>query len=967
MKTKLFTLLTMLLLGIGSMWADDITVTISNKTDLNTITNKTQSEAATVHKYGTYSNSNSATPPLYTTFTTNDDSSLKDVIISSTANIFKPTYYDGAKYKHCFAIYPESGSSDAQTITLTAPTGYYIKGYSMTFITTGNAGHFTITPLGGSATTTVNPGNTNGQTITVSSLNANTATFTVARTESTKSATTELCLSSFTITLAAVPTYDNVTYRSSSILYSTGTFSRTDGQSSVNSNDTWESSTLSGLRYTCSRNSMGKATVSSIDYTCFHSGYSPTYTITAPDGYLIAGYSMSVFGQTGQYLQSTDYGKVALSTNSSSPTSIYVTGINAKTASMQRFGESNGWGYITSFTVYLIPLVTYTIVDGTATVFGGSVLQSNGSAPNLSNSKSTYKSSIVSEYPSYSNGYCTYSYYSDEDCTTPISTITVTAETGPCTVYAKVVSTTAPVEFASSVDDADAQWYTLKLRDYQFYASGETTVALSESDKTSSDAQWVFTGSVCNAYVYNKSAGKYLVMSDGVCALSDTPQPWIIYPHQVEGFYLYYASNYKFPYRNSSGNLAYSDGPFNESANAASFMPTGIKTNYKEDVIANVQPFFTTGVGSYFGLKTTVKETYEDDVTAATTACDAEEYSELLAVVSNPSNFVYPESGYYRIKNYSTADYLGKTGSAPTIEFANTDAASVLYLTRSGDEGSYKYTVKMQGAQYINTGKSGATGNYSLAIVAPGRFTMNDCNNAVFGYLYASGTTLSQDDIKGDASYWTLEDATSFSAAITNANDNTGTGHSYATLCVPFAISSITGASAYAPSIDENSLDLGDALSTPITAGTPIMLVGATDAGTYTANIKTDAPPVSSPATTNALTGTFTGTSIDCTAATGTNYVLGFDRENENRIGFYHVNSSSYNLKANRAYLNLSAGGEARGFYINYDDVVTGISSMDNVRWTMDDESVDIYNLSGQRMNKMQKGINIVNGKKVLF
>ena len=493
MKTKLFTLLTMLLLGIGSMWADDITVTISNKTDLNTITNKTQSEAATVHKYGTYSNSNSATPPLYTTFTTNDDSSLKDVIISSTANIFKPTYYDGAKYKHCFAIYPESGSSDAQTITLTAPTGYYIKGYSMTFITTGNAGHFTITPLGGSATTTVNPGNTNGQTITVSSLNANTATFTVARTESTKSATTELCLSSFTITLAAVPTYDNVTYRSSSILYSTGTFSRTDGQSSVNSNDTWESSTLSGLRYTCSRNSMGKATVSSIDYTCFHSGYSPTYTITAPDGYLIAGYSMSVFGQTGQYLQSTDYGKVALSTNSSSPTSIYVTGINAKTASMQRFGESNGWGYITSFTVYLIPLVTYTIVDGTATVFGGSVLQSNGSAPNLSNSKSTYKSSIVSEYPSYSNGYCTYSYYSDEDCTTPISTITVTAETGPCTVYAKVVSTTAPVEFASSVDDADAQWYTLKLRDYQFYASGETTVALSESDKTSSDAQWVFT------------------------------------------------------------------------------------------------------------------------------------------------------------------------------------------------------------------------------------------------------------------------------------------------------------------------------------------------------------------------------------------------------------------------------------------------------------------------------------------
>ena len=696
-------------------------------------------------------------------------------------------------------------------------------------------------------------------------------------------------------------------------------------------------------------------------------------TITAPEGYVITGYTISCCNYTASCVY-----KIDKSTTYSASTATSISTYSSYTEVSATFSASDvsatsfwvyagaaslNWLMINEFKVTLkkMPTVTYTIVDGDATVSGGSAFQVDGSAPNLNNSKSSYKSSVVSQYPSYANGYCTYEYYSDASCTTPISQIT-----SDCTVYAKVVSTTAPVEFAPSVDDVDAQWYTLKLRDYQFYVDGET-VKLSSTDITSASAQWVFTGSVCNAYVYNKSAGKYLVMSDGVCALSDTPQPWIIYPHQVEGFYLYYASNYKFPYRNSSGNLAYSDGPFNESANAASFMPTGIKTNYKEDVIANVQPFFTTGVGSYFGLKTTVKETYEDDVTAATTACDAEEYSELLAVVSNPSNFVYPESGYYRIKNYSTADYLGKTGSAPTIEFANIDAASVLYLTRSGDEGSYKYTVKMQGAQYINTGKSGATGNYSLAIVAPGRFTMNDCNNAVFGYLYASGTTLSQDDIKGDASYWTLEDATSFSAAITNANDNTGTGHSYATLCVPFAISSITGASAYAPSIDGSSLSMGDALSTPITAGTPVVLVGATDAGTFNANIKTDVVPVSSSAGTNALTGTFTGTSIDCTAETGTNYILGFDRDNDNRIGFYHVNSSSYNLKANRAYLNLSTGGDARGFYINFDDVVTGISSMDNVRWTMDDESVDIYNLSGQRLNKMQKGINIVNGKKVLF
>lgn len=682
-----------------------------------------------------------------------------------------------------------------------------------------------------------------------------------------------------------------------------------------------------------------------------------TYTLTAQSGYVITGYTITGTANTGAQTLTPAAGGSATSFATTGTTTLTVSGIALQSTSFTHSTPNSGI-VISSFTVTLVPAytVTYTIVDGDATVSGGSAVQAENSAPNISNSKSTYKSSAVSEYPSYANGYCTYEYYSDEDCTTPITTITAN-----CTVYAKVTSTEDPVEFASSVDDVDAQWYTLKLRDYQFYVDGET-VKLSSTDITSASAQWVFTGSICNAYVYNKIAEKYLVMSNGACALSDTPQPWIIYPHQVEGFYLYYASDYKFPFRDSNGNIAYSTGPFNESANAASFVPTEIKTNYKEDVIANVQPFFTTGVGLYFGLKASVKDTYEDDVTAATTACDAEEYSALLAVVSNPSNFVYPESGYYRIKNYSTAYYLGKKGSAPTIEFANTDAASVLYLTRSGDEGSYKYTINMQGANYRNTGKSGATGNYSLAIVAPGRFTMNDCNNAVFGYLYASGTTLSQDDLKGDASCWTLEDAISFSAAITNANDNTGTGHSYATVCVPFAISSIDDASAYAPSIDGSSLDLGDALETPIAAGTPVILIGATGAGSYTANIKTDATPVSSPTTTNALTGTFIGTSIDCTAATGTNYVLGFDKDNENRIGFYHVNSSSYNLKANRAYLSTS-GENARGFYISFADDATGIDAPNGETA----ESAAIYNLSGQRLNKMQKGINIVNGKKVLF
>ena len=52
--------------------------------------------------------------------------------------------------------------------------------------------------------------------------------------------------------------------------------------------------------------------------------------------------------------------------------------------------------------------------------------------------------------------------------------------------------------------------------------------------------------------------------------------------------------------------------------------------------------------------------------------------------------------------------------------------------------------------------------------------------------------------------------------------------------------------------------------------------------------------------------------------------------------------------------------------FFDAEDDMTGISSMDDGQWTTDDKAVDIYNLAGQKLSTMQKGINIVNGKKVL-
>ena len=75
-------------------------------------------------------------------------------------------------------------------------------------------------------------------------------------------------------------------------------------------------------------------------------------------------------------------------------------------------------------------------------------------------------------------------------------------------------------------------------------------------------------------------------------------------------------------------------------------------------------------------------------------------------------------------------------------------------------------------------------------------------------------------------------------------------------------------------------------------------------------------------------------------------------------VGFYLAETGT--IAAGKAYLESSAGVKA--IYFEGDDA-TGLEA--NGQWSMVNGQ-SIYNLSGQRLSKMQKGINIVNGKKTL-
>lgn len=80
---------------------------------------------------------------------------------------------------------------------------------------------------------------------------------------------------------------------------------------------------------------------------------------------------------------------------------------------------------------------------------------------------------------------------------------------------------------------------------------------------------------------------------------------------------------------------------------------------------------------------------------------------------------------------------------------------------------------------------------------------------------------------------------------------------------------------------------------------------------------------------------------------------------------YYPDGTAPTNIKAFRAYFQVDLG-EASGvksLVMNFgeDDDATGIQDIKDLK-----DSKAIYNLAGQRLNKMQKGINIINGKKVL-
>lgn len=107
-------------------------------------------------------------------------------------------------------------------------------------------------------------------------------------------------------------------------------------------------------------------------------------------------------------------------------------------------------------------------------------------------------------------------------------------------------------------------------------------------------------------------------------------------------------------------------------------------------------------------------------------------------------------------------------------------------------------------------------------------------------------------------------------------------------------------------------------------------------------------------------TNLFNGVDADTDQGNSRNYMLSYGQHG---LGFYQM-KEDMKLSANKAFLPQSAPmAQARALRMVFEDDVTGIA---NVNDGSANSPTGIYSLSGIHLKKLQKGINIVNGKKII-
>ena len=624
--------------------------------------------------------------------------------------------------------------------------------------------------------------------------------------------------------------------------------------------------------------------------------------------------------------------------------------------------------------------------------------------------ESTVNTIIVEDVPEYSevavpatltNGYTTFAYNFENSGTIggENSTITVTG-----TLKEGLV-------LFSDISNNKKYKLVCKRGGLSTYTDGESNTYLASPVKTSLSVtakDFAILNENGRYYLYSVDDGKFVkYQSSEVAPVTDmvsfTSDAVTFTETSQHGVYAIQFDGSSSKYLNSSDSYTY--GIVINSWGGSDYWDDG-----NQYVIQEVDDFDATTASTHLHCLTVFDNTITsvENINWSTTGKPTYNHYKFIPAQESEAGYVGNEPAIiaamkatgYTDEYYSLVQYMNSKGVGYTLHmpskgsFLRIKGYSDNYITSntSGSNASMNGTASANNIVYYNDNSNliffgSGYGMYNTSIVAPVGSTLN-------AYTFSEGAQMSHYYVRSNASGmgtycydntangtkvdrntnpvtsgsyqtdWTLEEITELPVTFKAA------GLGYATFNCPVPVKIPSGVSAFVSKINENKISLfkieniGYAGGQVIPANTPVVL--HVDDGLDPAN---DEDYVASFEITNysgeRIDGDdFYGTVVAEAWANGTYSLRAWTKdgdENPSKVGFY--TKTSGDLAGFKAWIK-DGSGSARNFTIVFDgdSDPTGIVEA----LGLENDNVDIYDLNGRKLSSYKKGINIVNGKKVM-
>ena len=388
------------------------------------------------------------------------------------------------------------------------------------------------------------------------------------------------------------------------------------------------------------------------------------------------------------------------------------------------------------------------------------------------------------------------------------------------------------------------------------------------------------------------------------------------------------------------------------------------------DEVNGVLDAFGTSLGQYAITDAVVAAKTAMQNSATVKLNDLNTYKTLL----NGATLNMPKAGqFFRIRgisgNYIDATSIYNNANATTgqmsmksIELCNY-AGTIFYLDNNNYLLNYATATYTKQTSEIGTVGDDNKGAWTFA-ESPrkgGKYALSSTtkNNAGKNLHDNSGNRADRCSSNcGNRHDFTLEEVTSLPFTFNSK------ALGYATFCAPVNVEIPNDVTAYIAEIQGNTLKMRKFNENVVPANTPVMLYhNAVEAENVSVSLAIVDGEFSNDdlAEINAKNNFYGTIAADTYPANSTVYSLQKNK-NEAKVGFYQK-ANNTTLGGFKAWIKIAGANSARTFTIIFDgDDATGLKEALGI----ENENVEIYDLSGRRLDKPTKGINIINGKKVI-